>query len=82
VAARSGKVRGVSLAVYIELHEWLAADEFRPLAPWCIANRLKMSAAHVYNATHKLCTLGYLVRGDRVGNAFTYRLTVPASKVA
>lgn len=81
-AARSGEVRGANLAVYIELHEWLDADEYRTVTPWCIARRLKMSPAHVYNAMHKLFTLGYLDRGERSGNAHTYRLIVPASKVA
>lgn len=82
VAARSGKVRGASLAVYIELHEWLDFDEYKSLAPWCIAERLKMSPAHVYNAMHKLCALGCVVRGPRQGNEYTYKLAVTKSQVA
>ncbi len=79
-AARSGDVRGANLAVYIELHEWLDADEYRTVTAWWIADRLKMSARRVYQALDKLHGCGYLAEGKKLGKARTFRLTAPRSR--
>lgn len=81
-AARSGDVRGSFLAVFVELHEWLDADEFRPVKPWSVADRLHMKKSTVYCALEALAKLGYVEQGEPFGNARTYRLRARQQRVA
>lgn len=83
VAARSGKLHGSTLAVLIELHEWIGTDEYRTVKAWCIAERLHVDRAQVYRALATLLELGYVEQGEQLGTARTYRLrAVDARAVA
>ena len=74
LAARSGEVRGSYLAVFVELHEWLDADQFRPVRAWCVADRLKLSRRHVYNALVALERSGFILHGPTDGRTATFKL--------
>ena len=81
-AARSGEIRGSYLAVLVELHEELDAEQFRPVKAWFVAERLHMKKTVVYAALECLERLGYLEQGEPFGNARTFRLCVRQTRVA
>lgn len=70
--------KGVSLKVYIQLHESLNTVEFRPVKPWHVADMLHVDRSAVQYALKDLTEQGYLERGDMSGNCFTFRLTTPS----
>lgn len=81
-AARSGEIRGSYLAVFVELHEVLDADEYRTVKAWHIAARLHMDQSNVYAALDRLVSHGYLECGPCLAKARTYRLATPDQRVA
>lgn len=68
---------GNDLKVLTELHESLNVVEFRAVKPWYIAELLKIGRSSVQEALTHLVDLGYLERGDKNGNGYTFRLSVP-----
>lgn len=72
-AARSVRSR-IVLAALVELHESLDVEEYRKIPVAVVAGRLHTSERHVYWTVRKLEELGYIERGDRLGNALTFRL--------
>lgn len=83
IAVRSGQLHGRTLAVFVELHEWIGTEQHQPVKAWCIAERLSMSQAHVYRAIRVLVGLHYLEPGALHGGARTYRIVAnPASAAA
>jgi predicted transcriptional regulator len=81
-AARHADIRGRELAVLVELHEWLDIEEFRTIAAWRVAERLQMDECNVYRAIRALHRGGFLERGARLGNAYTFRIPRNAAAAA
>lgn len=73
-ATRSGRIHGRTLAVFVELHEWIDTEEFRTVKAWCVAERLRMSQENVYAALRTLLAEGHLETGERLGTARTFRI--------
>jgi DNA-binding IclR family transcriptional regulator len=47
--------------------------------PWYIAELLHVDRSAVQRALTHLVELGYLERGDKNGNGFTFRLALPSN---
>jgi DNA-binding MarR family transcriptional regulator len=69
----------IDVKVLAELHETLNVVEFLPVKPWHIAELLRADRSSVQRALTHLIELGYLERGDRNGNGFTFRLALPSN---
>jgi DNA-binding transcriptional ArsR family regulator len=77
-AERNTAVTGaVELKVFGELHETLNTVEYLPAKPWYIAEVLGVDIRSVQRALNSLEELGYLERGEKNGNGFTFRITMP-----
>lgn len=72
--------KGVSLKVYVELHESLNEVDFRAVKAWYLADLLHVDRSAVQYALKDLQEQGYLERGDLSGNCFTFRLATPSNK--
>ena len=81
-AARSGEIRGCTLAVYIELHEWLDSETYKTVPMWRVAELISVDEAQVYRALAVLEQRGYLKQGARLGNARTFRIIERADRAA
>lgn len=82
LAVRSGQLHGRTLAVFVELHEWIDTERYQPVKAWYIAQQLGMSQNKVYRAIRALRALGYIECGERLGTAYTYRLARRAERAA
>lgn len=80
-AARCPKVRW-SVPVFVELHEWLDTVEFRSVPAWKVAQRMELDECNVYRAIRILSLNGFLERGPRLGNAYTFRIKLPLADTA
>jgi DNA-binding IclR family transcriptional regulator len=73
LAARCVRSR-IALAVLVALHNDFDEREFMKPPICLLATRTGASERQVYRAILELERLGYLERGERVGNALTYRI--------
>jgi hypothetical protein len=78
-AARHPETTGIDLKVLVELHESLSLGEFKAVKPWHVAEMLRADIRSVQRALIHMEELGYLERGERNGNSYTFRLTMPAN---
>lgn len=62
------------LKVLIRLLETLNTSEFKKVQTWFVANQLHTDETTIRRAFVLLEELGYLERGERDGNGFTFRL--------
>lgn len=77
-ATRNPDTTRVDMKVLVRLHESLTDADFKPVRPWFVANMLGVDVSSVTRSLQHLEELGYVQRGDRVGNGnFSYRLTLP-----
>jgi len=63
-----------TLTVYLHLVSVLDVGEFRILSHGEVARKLRMDPHTVGDAMRTLCERGYLVRGGKMMDRFTYRL--------
>jgi Fic family protein len=78
-ATHNAETTGIDVKVLAELHETLNVAEFRPVKPWHIAELLRADRSSVQRALTHLTELGYLERGEKNGNGFTFRLALPSN---
>jgi hypothetical protein len=76
-ASRNPDMTRSGLKVLIRLYETLNCGEFRKVQTWFVANQLRTDESTVRRGLEQLEHLGYIVRGARDGNCFTFRLTSP-----
>lgn len=67
----------VDMKLLTRLHETLSFDEFRRVRSWFFANLLHVDPRSIRVSLQHLEELGYLERGDRDGDSFTFRLKSP-----
>ena len=79
-ATHNPETTGVDVKVLCELHESLNGAECRAVKPWYIAEMLNVTRQAVQQSLTRLVELGYLERGDKNGNGFTFRLTLPQQR--
>jgi DNA-binding MarR family transcriptional regulator len=78
-AMRNPETTCLDVKVLSELHEILTPADFRAVKPWYIAELLHADRSSVQRALAHLSDLGYLERGDKNGNGFTFRLSLPTN---
>lgn len=76
-ASRNPEITRSGLKVLIRLHESLNDQVFRKVQTWFVANQLHTDETTVRRGLIQLEELGYIERGDRAGNGFTFRLRNP-----
>lgn len=79
-AARNPEVTGIGMKVFTLLHGTLSETEMKPVFTWSTAERLHVDQSSVNRALTHLMELGYLVRGERNGQCFNYRLALPTNE--
>lgn len=80
-AAHCPKVR-CSVPVFAVLHEELDTTEYRSIPAWAVAAKMNLDECTIYRAIRILHAHGFLERGPRLGNAYTFRITLPMANTA
>lgn len=73
-AMQDPALRGNAREVYMWFHQNLDVVDFRPVKHSVIEMGLQMKDSSVADAISRLLSNGYIKRGDRDGQLWTYRL--------
>lgn len=71
---RDKEITGVAHRVLRELESGLEYENWIPISLTCVANNLDISHAQVSRAMKILVEKGIVLKGDKVGHFYTYRL--------
>lgn len=69
----------VDMKLLVRLHETLSFEGFRRVRSWFYANLLHVDVTSIRTSLRHLEELGYLERGERDGDSFTFRLKNPCN---
>ncbi len=73
-ALQDRTLRGTPREVYVWLHQNLDVVEFRPVKHASVGFALGLKDASVADSIVRLLNRGYLERGEKTGQTWTYRL--------